>query len=70
MEKEDIDIAPDELSEYLEEQAKIYNKDKDESVSIRYHSGQMDSFVSVLRAKKTIDFIISKNKKKDEEEND
>ena len=69
-EKEGIDIAPDELSDYLEEQAKVYNKDKDEIVSMLYNSGQMDSFVSVLRAKKTIDFIIGKNKKKDEEKND
>jgi trigger factor len=69
-EKENIDIAPDELNEYLEEQAKIYNKNKDEIVSMLYNTGQMDSFVSVVRARKTIDFIINKNTKKDEEENE
>jgi trigger factor len=68
-EKENIDVAPDELSDYLEEQAKIYNKDKDEIVSMLYNTGQMDSFVSVLKARKTVDFIIAKNTKKDEEEN-
>jgi trigger factor len=69
-EKEDIDLAPDELSDYLEEQAKLYGKDKDEIVSMLYNSGQMDSFVSVLKARKAIDFIIDKNTKKDEEENE
>lgn len=69
-EKESIDIAPHELNEYLEEQAKLYNKDKDEIVSMLYNTGQMDSFVSVVRAQKTIDFIINKNTKKDEEENE
>jgi len=69
-EKENIDIAPDELNEYLEEQAKLYNKNKDEIVSMLYNTGQMDSFVSVVRARKTIDFIINKNTKKDEEENE
>ena len=67
--KEDIDVTPEELSNYLEEQAKIHNKDKDEIVSMLYNTNQMDTFVGVLRYRKVLDFIIGINKKKGEEDN-
>lgn len=68
--KEQIEITPDELNKYLEEQAKIYNKDKDEIVSMLHNTNQMDSFVGVLKNQKVIDFIIDKNTKKGKVENE
>jgi len=69
-EKEDsIEVTPDELNELLEEHAKMNNKTKDELVSALYNSGQMDSFVGILRVSKVIDFIIDNVKKESEEDN-
>lgn len=69
-EKEDVDVTPDELNEYLEEQAKLYGKDKDEIVSMLYNTNQMDAFVSVLRSRKVIDYIVNLNTKKVEADNE
>ena len=60
--EDDIEINPNEMDELLEEQAKIYNKSKDDLVSSLYNNNQMDIFIGVLRAKKVVDFIINKSK--------
>jgi trigger factor len=69
-EKENLEVSMDELNSYLEEQAKLYGKEKDEILSMLNNSNQMDSFMSVLRSKKTIEHIIKINTKKVESTNE
>lgn len=57
--EKDLELTPEELNGFLEEQAKINNMAKDEIVSNLYNSNQMEAFVSVLRAKKVIEFIVN-----------
>ena len=64
--EDDIEIDPSEMNEFLEEQAKLYNYGKEDFVSKLYNDNQMDTFIGVLRAKKVVDFIISKNQKDEE----
>lgn len=66
-EKEDLEVNPEELNEYLEEQAEIHNMDKDEIVSNLYNSNQMEAFVGVLRGKKVVDLIINQAQGKNNE---
>lgn len=64
--EEDIKVDPEQLNEFLEEQAAIHNKSKDDIVSLLYNTNQMDSFVGVLKTKNVIDFLIKINKKESE----
>lgn len=66
--EDDIEVTPDKLSDMLEEHAQKNNQTKDELVSNLYNSGQMDSFVGVLRVEQVIDFIIqnANNKENDD----
>ena len=56
---EGLEISPIELDNLLGEQAKINGKEKSEFVSFLYNSGQMDSFIGVLRNRKTVEFLIN-----------
>jgi trigger factor len=69
-EKENIEVTLDELNVHLEEQAKVYNQEKDEIVSMLHNTNQMDSFMSVIRSKKVVDHIISLNTKEVEKDNE
>lgn len=67
-EKEDeVEVTPDELDNMLEEHAERNNTTKDELVSMLYRSNQMDAFMSVLKSKKVIDYIIELAKEHSEE---
>jgi trigger factor len=65
--EDDIEISPEELSNLLDQHAKMSGKSKDEIVSALYNSGQMDNFVGVLRVSKVVDFIVD-NRKQNESE--
>lgn len=69
-EKENLTIDPNELDKYLEEQAGLINKSKDELVSLLHNTNQMDAFLGTLRSQKAMEFIINKNTNKESEEAD
>jgi trigger factor len=64
--KEDaIEVTPEELDMMLGDHAAQSKKTKDELISALYNSGQMDSFVGVLRFAKVIDFILDNAKRQE-----
>lgn len=65
--EEQLELTPEELNQYLEEQAIINNIAKDDLVSKLYNTNQMEAFVGILRAKKVVEFIMNKG---NEEENE
>jgi len=66
--EDDIEIEPDEMNEFLDEQAQMYNIDRDVLISELNNTNQLDIFLGVLRGRKVVDFIINMNNNQKEEE--
>lgn len=55
--EDDVKVSPEQLNEFLEEQAELHGKTKDDIVSLLYGTNQMESFFSVLKVKNVVDYI-------------
>ena len=66
--KEDkVEIDPEDMNTFLEEQAQVYNQSKDDFISNLYNQNKMDVFMGILKTRKVVEFIINKNKEREKE---